>query len=296
MPATPIPLAALNDMSRREFTAVLGNVFEHAPWVAEKVGERRPFAGVTALHAAMLAVLDEASPETVTAFLNNHPDLAGPAARPASLTENSAREQTRAGLDALTEEETGRLALWNAQYRDRFGFPFILCVRRHSQGSIFAEFARRLAGDPAQERAAALAEIGRITALRLAGKVTGPGPLKVYGELSTHLLDTARGRPAEGVAVELFALAADGSARPLATAVTNARGRTPKPLIAGRPIPIGSYELRFSIGAYFAKRNAAHPPFLELVPVRFAVAEPEGHYHIPLLVSPGGYTTYRGGG
>jgi 2-oxo-4-hydroxy-4-carboxy-5-ureidoimidazoline decarboxylase len=79
-------------------------------------------------------------------------------------------------------------------------------------------------------------------------------------------------------------------------AVTNDDGRTEAPLIAGRPIPIGSYELRFAIGDYYARVKAvrADPPFLDIVPIRFAVAEPEGHYHVPLLCTPWSYTTYRG--
>ena len=77
--------------------------------------------------------------------------------------------------------------------------------------------------------------------------------------------------------------------------VSNERGRTDTPLVAGRPIPIGRYELRFSLGRYFAKHTASHgPAFLDIVPVRFNVAEPEAHYHIPLLCTPWSYSTYRG--
>jgi 2-oxo-4-hydroxy-4-carboxy-5-ureidoimidazoline decarboxylase len=77
---------------------------------------------------------------------------------------------------------------------------------------------------------------------------------------------------------------------------TNRDGRTDQPLIAGRPLPIGRYELRFGVGTYFAREGALQgdPPFLDMVPIRFATAEPEGHYHVPLLVSPWSYTTYRG--
>jgi 2-oxo-4-hydroxy-4-carboxy-5-ureidoimidazoline decarboxylase len=84
--------------------------------------------------------------------------------------------------------------------------------------------------------------------------------------------------------------------RLITRAVTNDDGRTEAPLIAGRPIPIGTYELRFAIGDYYgrAKAELADPPFLDVVPIRFAVAEPEGHYHVPLLCTPWSYTTYRG--
>jgi len=142
----------------------------------------------------------------------------------------------------------------------------------------------------------ALSEILRIAALRLDQQVSAPDRLKVHGRLSTHVLDTQGGSPAAGVAVELFEIALSGEARLLARARTNTDGRTDRPLIADRPIAIAEYELRFDVGGYFASRGtpAADPPFLGTVPVRFAVAEPEGHYHVPLLTTPWSYSTYRG--
>jgi 2-oxo-4-hydroxy-4-carboxy-5-ureidoimidazoline decarboxylase len=289
-----LTLEALNDSSLGVFAAALGDVFEHAPWIAEGAHARRPFGTVAALHAAMLAALAAASPEAVTGFLNNHPDLAGPASRAGSLTAASEREQAIAGLDELTPEAAALLTGRNAQYRARFGFPFIICVRRHTHGSIFAEFERRLGGDADSERAAALAEIGRITALRLVDRVDGPGAPKVYGRLSTHLLDTARGSPAAGVPIRLLVIAADGSTRLIGEALTDADGRTPQPLISAKPVPVGTYELRFAIGDYIARQGNAGGRFLDVVPVRFYVAEPEAHYHIPLLFTPWSYSTYRG--
>jgi len=82
----------------------------------------------------------------------------------------------------------------------------------------------------------------------------------------------------------------------VASAVTNADGRTERPLIGERPLPIGRYELRFAIGDHYRSRgiDSGNPPFLDIVPLRFSIAEPEGHYHVPLLFTPWGYTTYRG--
>lgn len=116
------------------------------------------------------------------------------------------------------------------------------------------------------------------------------------GRLTTHVLDTAHGRPAPGVRVELRRLEGDGRATPLTTALTNADGRTDEPLLAGEALAAGRYELLFHVGPYFRGAGAAlaDPPFLDLVPVRFAIADPGAHYHVPLLVSPWGYTTYRG--
>jgi len=137
------------------------------------------------------------------------------------------------------------------------------------------------------ERATALREIGLITRLRLAAKVDGPGKPATTGRLSTHALDTRAGRPAAGVTITLYEVGASARGLLLET-VTNADGRTDKPLIAGEPLRIGTYELNFHVGAYFGNG------FLDIVPVRFSIAEPEGHYHVPLLVTPWSYSTYRG--
>lgn len=116
------------------------------------------------------------------------------------------------------------------------------------------------------------------------------------GRLTTHVLDTANGRPAAGVRVELRALDGSGDAQTLASTTTNADGRTDQPLLAGEGLKAGRYELLFHVGAYFAAAGAMQddPPFLETVPLRFGIADPDGHYHVPLLVSPWSYATYRG--
>jgi 5-hydroxyisourate hydrolase len=115
------------------------------------------------------------------------------------------------------------------------------------------------------------------------------------GRLTTHVLDTANGIPAEGVAIELYAL--DGAKRALIGAMrTNSDGRAPSPLLQGDSFKLGTYELTFDVGAYFAQRGTktADPPFLSIVTIRFAIADADGHYHVPLLASPWSYTTYRG--
>ena len=111
------------------------------------------------------------------------------------------------------------------------------------------------------------------------------------GRLTTHVLDTAAGRPAAGVTVELFR---DGAS--VAQAVTNADGRCDAPLLAGAALVAGTYELVFHVGAYLRAAGVAlpNPPFLDTVPVRFGIADAAAHIHVPLLVSPYGYSTYRG--
>lgn len=116
------------------------------------------------------------------------------------------------------------------------------------------------------------------------------------GRLTTHVLDTAAGRPAAGLALTLFALEGDEGRQPLARAVTNVDGRLDAPLLGPGTMRTGRFELVFEVAAYFRARgvNLPEPPFLEAVPIRFGIADPDAHYHVPLLVSPYGYTTYRG--
>lgn len=115
------------------------------------------------------------------------------------------------------------------------------------------------------------------------------------GHLSTHVLDTAAGRPAAGVAIELRRLGSDGSGERVASAVTNEDGRTNGPLLEGSALEAGTYELLFHVGAYFAQTGAGpERPFLDVVPVRFTVTDPDARYHVPLVVTPWSYSTYRG--
>jgi 5-hydroxyisourate hydrolase len=113
--------------------------------------------------------------------------------------------------------------------------------------------------------------------------------------LSTHVLDTARGVPAQGVSVQLHFVTGD-ERRPIAAAVTNADGRTDAPLVQRDVLEVGTYELAFHVADYFRRAGLAltTPPFLDVVVVRVGVADPAGQYHVPLLVSPYGYSTYRG--
>ena len=294
MASPTLSLEALNSLDPASLVAALGEVFEHAPWVAEAAARNRPYPTVTALHDAMIEAVRSAPPERQSAFMAGHPEL-GSRVKRADWTDHSQAEQGGLGLDRLSADEFDRFARLNAAYREKFRFPFIICVRRHTRDSILSQFERRLGHTVEAEREQALAEIGLITRLRLVGLVDGPGKPVTTGRLSTHVLDTVAGRPAAGVRIALHEIG--GSARGLLKeTVSNADGRTDAPLIAGEPLRIGTYELTFHVGDHF-KRGAgpyADPPFLDVVPIRFAIAEPEGHYHVPLLVTPWSYTTYRG--
>src|SRR5215472_16496758 len=156
-------LADLNAASQGDFVAALGNIFEHSPWIAEQAAARRPFAGLRPLFEAV----DRAPPERRLALIKAHPDLADRTRRAAGLTIESTSEQNSAGLDRLSDAEYEAFERVNNAYRAKFGFPYIVCVRRHTKDSILRDFERRLPNDANTETLVSIAEIARIAALRL---------------------------------------------------------------------------------------------------------------------------------
>ncbi len=289
-------LAELNACGKDDFVAALANIFEYSPWIAEQAASMRPFSGVGPLFEAMKAAVDHAPPELRLALIKAHPDLANKTQRAAGLTAESHAEQNSVGLDRLSDAEYEAFERANNAYRSKFGFPYIVCARRHTRDSILRDFERRLPNDAGAETQKSIEEICRIAALRVDQLVTSDDRLAVHGRLSTHVLDTHSGRPAAGIALELVELSELGASRVVTRAITNSDGRTDAPLIGGRPVPIGRYELTFNVGKYFAERQVPmpDPPFLDAIPLRFSVSEPEGHLHVPLLVTPWSYATYRG--
>ena len=171
---------------RAGFVERLGSTFESSPWVAEEAWEERPFGSVAELHAAMVRAVERAPSERQLALIRAHPELAGSELR---LTPESAAEQTAAGLDRLDPDQAGRLARATAAYRERFGFPFVVCVREHSPESIIASAEARLASTAEAETRTALDEIAKIAALRLEeslgdGTVEGVDYRIAYGKES----------------------------------------------------------------------------------------------------------------
>ena len=289
-------LSDLNVCSKADFVTALANVFEYSPWIAEQAASARPFAGVNALFAAMKAAVQGAGPDQRLALIKAHPDLADKTQRAAGLTAESSAEQNSVGLDRLSDAEYQAFERVNNAYRAKFGFPYIVCVRRYTKDSVLRDFELRLPNDAGTEMQTSIGEIFRIAALRLDQLVKADDRLSVHGRLSTHVLDTHSGKPAAGISVVLTELSDLGEARVVARATTNQDGRTDQPLIGGRPVPIGRYELMFSVGDHFAARGVpmSDPPFLDKIPLRFSVSDPEGHLHVPLLVTPWSYATYRG--
>jgi 2-oxo-4-hydroxy-4-carboxy-5-ureidoimidazoline decarboxylase len=291
-----IKLADLNQYSTADFVSALANIFEHSPWVAERAATSRPFITVKSLFYAMKVAVAEATPEQQFELIKRHPDLANKTQRAAGLTAESTAEQNGLGLDRLSEAEYEAFERVNNAYKAKFGIPYIVCVKRQTKDSVLRDFERRLPNDIPTETQTSIGEITRIAALRIDQLIEADDRLPVNGWLSTHVLDTHSGRPAAGIPLELIELSDLGESRLIARTVTNSDGRTDVPLIHDRPVPIGRYELTFRVGPYFAAHGApvSDPPFLDLIPIRFSVSDPEAHLHVPLLVTPWSFATYRG--
>lgn len=162
-----LDLQTLNTIDRARFIALLGDIFEHSPWVAERAWEARPFADIGQLHKTMVTVVKQATRAEQLALLRAHPELAGQEAQTGDLTAASTIEQSGAGLNALSKDEMARITQLNADYQKKFGFPFIIAVRQHTKDSILAEFERRLAHSFDTELTIGLEQVFMIAWLRL---------------------------------------------------------------------------------------------------------------------------------
>jgi 2-oxo-4-hydroxy-4-carboxy-5-ureidoimidazoline decarboxylase len=223
-------------------------------------------------------------------FLRGHPRLSPETLRRGTTAESTA-EQIAAGLNKLDEGTIERLDALNAAYERKFEYPFILAVRRASLATLMATFERRLSACAEAERAEALIEIAAISWMRLLDRVK-PAPT---GSVSTHVLDTVRAVPAAGLGVELWGRSTDGAAICLESFTTDANGASGRDLLEGR-LQAGLYEWRYDTPTYFAARGypTTARSFLGKISVAFSVWNPEEHFHVPLLLTPGSYTTYRG--
>ncbi|MGI9365268.1 MAG: 2-oxo-4-hydroxy-4-carboxy-5-ureidoimidazoline decarboxylase [Rhizobiaceae bacterium] len=167
-----ITLDELNDMSTGEFVEQLKDIFEHSPWVANSVADKRPFQSLRTLHSTMVQAVADASKRKQIDLICAHPDLAGKAALAGELTESSTSEQAGAGLDSLSNEEYAEFHKLNDAYKSKFGFPFILAVKGHDKTSILQSFRTRLENDADQEKIEALRQIGEIGRFRLEALLT----------------------------------------------------------------------------------------------------------------------------
>ena len=158
----------IDDGARLRFVARYGGLFEHSPWVAERTFRRGQFADRDELHRELCMTMRAASREEQLALIRAHPDLAGRLAQQGALTQASSAEQASAGLDRLEPQELERFQRLNSAYRERFGFPFVICARLNDRKAILDAMTRRLAHQAEIEFDTALSEIEQIVALRLA--------------------------------------------------------------------------------------------------------------------------------
>jgi 2-oxo-4-hydroxy-4-carboxy-5-ureidoimidazoline decarboxylase len=164
-------LATLSAMSRQDFVAALGDLYEHSPWVADGAWLAQPFDSVEALQAALSRSMRSATPEQQMTLIRAHPELAGRAAVRDELTADSTAEQNSAGLNQCSPEEFAQIQQLNAAWQHKFGFPFVIAVRGLDRAAIITQMKRRLASDIKTEFAEALDQIDRIAALRLAQRL-----------------------------------------------------------------------------------------------------------------------------
>ncbi len=169
-----ITLETLNTLSVDAFTEILGTIFEHSPWVAQRASAARPFTSRLQLLDVMRGVVQKATVEEQLALIRAHPQLGARGRKRLELTEASSREQRRAGLDACTDEEFAALMRLNTAYVGKFSFPFILAVRGHDPRSILESMQSRIGNDEERERHTALTQIGLIGGYRLADVVASP--------------------------------------------------------------------------------------------------------------------------
>jgi 2-oxo-4-hydroxy-4-carboxy-5-ureidoimidazoline decarboxylase len=165
-------LSQLNLADRSSFVAVCGPFFEHSPWIAERAWASRPFSSLVHLHEVLCRIVAASTSDEQLALIRAHPDLVGRLAREGRLTQQSTTEQAAAGLSQLTSAEAAEFDRYNAAYRDRFGFPFIICARQNRKEAILAAFPIRLRNERNAEIAAALREIYQIARLRMGDAIS----------------------------------------------------------------------------------------------------------------------------
>jgi OHCU decarboxylase len=166
-------LAYLNSVPLEEFVALVGPVFEHSPWIAQATWGRRPFSSLEHLHRALCETVHSSSEEKQLALIRAHPDLVGRAALAGTLTQASTSEQASAGLDKLTDQKVALFQKFNQAYREKFGFPFVICARLNKKEAILDGFQIRLPHSREEEIKTALAEIEKIAYLRLKDLIEG---------------------------------------------------------------------------------------------------------------------------
>ncbi|MEU1850588.1 2-oxo-4-hydroxy-4-carboxy-5-ureidoimidazoline decarboxylase [Streptomyces sp. NPDC019990] len=301
---TPSPLPGLtrfNALEENAARAALHEACASTAWV-ERLLATRPYATAEDLYAASDAAMAELTADDLTEAMAGHP----PIGRPKPGDPASAREQR--GMAGASDALRAEMLELNLAYQERFGHVFLICATGRTGEQMRDALRERLGNTPEGEREIVRTELGKINRIRLARLVAedrrGRPTMRTTASVSTHVLDTSAGRPAEAVAVHLSARSGrDADWRALGGSATDADGRC-KDLPA---LPEGTSQVRldFAVEPYFEKQRtgarqdaAAHRDsgagaFFPEVAITFAV-EPGEHYHVPLLLSPFGYSVYRG--
>lgn len=286
---------------KEEVIEILGGIYEHSPWIAEKFyadclegDNKKDVSNVRELYLAMSSVVDDASTESKLDLLRSHPDLCAKIEMLKTLTKESQEEQTKAGLGSMTDEEKTSFTNMNDVYKAKFGFPFIIAARNVTKFTVLSAIEGRVNLSREAEFQGALVQVGKIAWMRLLAALDTKDR---KGFLTCHVLDTANGCPAEKMRIHLNRLSPPEHAGFVKEFITNSDGRLDGgPALKGNDFILGTYEWVFYAGDYFARKNTTTTgvPFLNDIPLRFGIDDPEEHYHVPLLVSPWSYSTYRG--
>ncbi|GCE23883.1 2-oxo-4-hydroxy-4-carboxy-5-ureidoimidazoline decarboxylase [Dictyobacter kobayashii] len=160
-------LQEINALDHEEFVQALSSLFEGPPWIVYEAWSVRPFTSLDHLYSSLCNVMSASSIEQQVTLIQSHPDLVGRAALAGTLSPSSSSEQASAGLDRLSPTEIATFSSLNQAYRERFGFPFVICARENKKESILAGFEQRLHNSRSQEITLALGEVAKICALRL---------------------------------------------------------------------------------------------------------------------------------
>ncbi|XP_035856580.1 2-oxo-4-hydroxy-4-carboxy-5-ureidoimidazoline decarboxylase [Sander lucioperca] len=172
-------IATVNALPYEDFVNILGNVVEKCPIITAAVWSRRPFVNLTALETAISEFIDALPESGKEGILRCHPDLAGRDLQSGTLTRESREEQAGSGMDALNSAEASRMARLNEEYKERFGFPFVICARMNDKANILRQLSERCPNERAVERARGIEEVKKICRLRLQDLVLIDAPNKL---------------------------------------------------------------------------------------------------------------------
>ncbi|WP_332630808.1 2-oxo-4-hydroxy-4-carboxy-5-ureidoimidazoline decarboxylase [Halalkalibacter flavus] len=281
-----ISMEKVNKMDQSQFINIVGAVFEHSPWVAEKSWNAHPFVNLEQMYNHMIEEMHGATTALKLSLLRAHPDLG----TRLEVSESSRDEQKNAGLSQLSEQEFEEFSMLNKDYINKFGFPFIMAVKGQSKKAIKSNMKARIHNSYEEEFETALQQVSKIARFRLWDLILE----KELGKLTTHVLDISTGKPAQNVVIELWKRNNDNHFVKIGQSRTNSDGRVPEPLLEANEMKKGTYQIRFNVGDYYRSKLEKEPYFLEIVPIQFVITKENEHYHVPLLIAPGGYSTYRG--